>query len=209
MPAREKIAAWLLATCVAGGLTAPTVASPAVPGPPAPADPEKVEFFEKKVRPVLADHCYKCHGPQGKVKGGLRLDSAAGMTKGGTSGPVVVAGDPDASLLVKAVRYGDPDLQMPPKDKLPDAAVASIVAWVKMGAPLPTVPAAGASAVDWKRHWAFLPPRASPLPAIARAGWALNEVDRFILAKLEEKGLGPSPAADKITLIRRATFDLT
>src|SRR5262245_40846382 len=111
------------------------------------------EFFEKKVRPVLIEHCLKCHGDvKGKApKGDLRLDSRQAMLKGGDNGPAVVPGSPDKSRLVQAVRYQNPDLQMPPKGKLPDAAISDLVAWVKSGAVWPHTavgPATGASAFD-------------------------------------------------------------
>src|SRR5206468_321140 len=110
--------------------------------------PEGVEFFEKKIRPVLVERCYKCHSAQaGKLKGGLRLDSREEMLKGGDTSPAIVPGDPDKSLLVETIRYRNPDSQMPPKGKLPDDQIADLVEWVKLGAPWPkqaTAPAESA-----------------------------------------------------------------
>src|SRR5579863_6683402 len=123
--------------------------------------PEEIEFFETKVRTVFADHCYPCHSELApKVKGGLRLDSTAALLKGGTSGPAVIPHDPDASLLIKAIRYTDPDLQMPPKGKkLAADQIASLEAWVRIGAPLPSSPGAPNKMADISKartnHWAF------------------------------------------------------
>ncbi|HEY1380503.1 MAG TPA: c-type cytochrome domain-containing protein, partial [Gemmataceae bacterium] len=176
---------------------------------PAPAaDPAAVEFFEAKVRPVLAENCFTCHGPD-KQKAGLRLDSGAAVRKGGESGPAVVPGDPDKSLLLKAVRQTDADLKMPPKGKLPDAAVADLAAWVKMGAPWPA-DAKAAAADPAKAHWAFRPVKAPAVPEIPNPKSQIpNPIDAFVLAKLQAAGLSPSPPADRVTLIRRVTLDLT
>jgi hypothetical protein len=189
-------------------------------GPAAAADatPAGVEFFEKKVRPVLAEHCFPCHSAGAKKRrGGLALDSRAGMLKGGDSGPVLVPGQPDKSRLVEAVGYRNVDLQMPPRARLPDAAVADLAAWVKMGAPwpaegAPTRPVAGKESFDLRQrkreHWAWQPVRPHVPPAVKDPAWARTPVDRFILASLEDKGLTPAPAADRRTLIRRVSFDL-
>jgi hypothetical protein len=180
-------------------------------------DATAVEFFESKIRPLLVDHCYKCHsqGSEKGVKGGLYLDTREGLLRGGDSGPALKPGDPDASLIIKAVRYLDEALQMPPKDqKLQPGQITDLEAWVRMGAPDPrssnpgtapaTVPADKAS-----RHWAFQPVRKPALPQVANPAWPRTPVDHFILAKLEQKKLSPSPQADKRTLLRRAAFDLT
>jgi hypothetical protein len=188
----------------------------AASGAAAAAEPEAtgVEFFEKKVRPVLVEHCYKCHSAQAKsLKGGLRLDTRDGLRKGGDTGPTVVPGKPGASLLVKAVRYGDEGLRMPPKGKLPDAVVADLEHWVAAGAPDPRGAAAVATGTmdlrTARRHWSFQPIQDPPLPPVRNAAWPQTAIDRFVLARLEERGLSPSPPADKRTLIRRATYDLT
>ncbi|HZR19430.1 MAG TPA: PSD1 and planctomycete cytochrome C domain-containing protein [Verrucomicrobiae bacterium] len=186
-----------------------TIVLSASAGEPTPA---QLQFFENRIRPILADNCYKCHSVQSeKVKGGLLLDSREGVLKGGDSGPVLVPGDPEHSLLIKAVRYTDPDLQMPPKGKqLPDTAIADLVNWVKMGAPDPR--AATVAQKTWsdnsKTHWAWQPLGKPAVPSVSDPTWAKTPVDNFILAKLDEKGLKPNPPADKRTLIRRATFDL-
>jgi hypothetical protein len=163
------------------------------------------EFFESKVRPLLIEHCYECHSGE-KTKGGLALDTKAGWEKGGDSGPAILPGTPDASLLIKAVRYQDDDLAMPPQKKgvkLPDGAIASLIEWVKMGAPDPRVAEAklgGMSADEAKSWWAF-----QPLPQADKA----RSIDDFILTKLSEAKLQPAAPADPRTLIRRATYDLT
>jgi cytochrome c553 len=177
------------------------------------------DFFEKKVRPVLVDHCYKCHSAEAeagkKLKAGLFLDTREGMLKGGEGGPVIVPGEPDKSRLIEAVRYHNPDLQMPPKGpRLTDEQVADLAAWVKAGAPDPrtssaTQPAAPVDMGAATRHWSFQPPKQHAVPDVRRADWPKSAIDHFILAKLEQSGLTPAPPADKRTLIRRATFDLT
>jgi hypothetical protein len=163
--------------------------------------------FEKHVRPVLVEHCWKCHGPK-KQMAGLRLDSREAMLKGGDSGPVIKPGNPDASRLIQALRH-EGELKMPPRKKLPAADIANLAAWIKAGAPWP---AAGtvSEREAWKRHWAFQPVR-RPIPPGADAtglAWARNPIDLFILAKQKAKGLSPSPQADRRTLIRRLSFDL-
>jgi hypothetical protein len=180
-------------------------------------DPAQIEFFESKIRPVLVDHCYECHSQDAdKVKGGLLLDTKEGLLKGGDSGPAIVPGDPEKSLLIKAVRYTDEDLQMPPKNrKLASEQIADLEAWVKMGAPdtrLSKPVAILKSDEDRekaKKHWAFQPIVQPPVPRLSQlARWVQTPIDAFILAKLQEKGMTPSLPADKRTLLRRATFDL-
>ena len=178
------------------------------------------EFFEQKVRPVLVERCYKCHSAEAeKVKGGLRLDSREGWRSGGESGPAIIPGEPDKSLLIKAVRYLDKDLQMPPKDqKLSEAQIADLVAWVKMGAPDPrtnlvekVVSAAPKTSINFeeaRKAWSFQPPKATPPPKVKNIKWVQSPVDNFILSKLAAKNLKPASPADKRALLRRATFDL-
>jgi hypothetical protein len=174
--------------------------------------PAQLQFFENRIRPVLSENCYKCHSDQAeKVKGGFRIDSREGLLKGGDTGPAIVPGDPEHSLLIKAVRYTDQDLQMPPKgNQLPENVIADLVAWVKMGAPDPRLATVAQKA--WldssKTHWAWQPLARPSIPEVRDLMWAKTPVDNFILAKLEEKGMKPNPPADKRTLIRRATFDL-
>ncbi|HEX5218840.1 MAG TPA: DUF1549 domain-containing protein, partial [Verrucomicrobiae bacterium] len=173
---------------------------------------EHLEFFENKIRPVLAKECYKCHSTSAeKVRGGLLIDSREATLEGGNSGPAVVPGNLEKSLLITAVRYTDADLQMPPKGKkLTDEQIADLEAWVKMGAPDPRV--ATLAQKEWKDsakdHWAWQPLTKPVVPEVKNAAWAQSPVDKFILAKLDAKGLKPNPVADKRTLIRRATFDL-
>ena len=227
----------------------PLAAALALPGftPPARAAAAKLtaaetEFFESKIRPVLADNCYKCHSAGAeKIKGGLLLDTRDGVLKGGSTGPAVVPGNLDKSLLIAAVRYKDKDLQMPPSDKkLPDNVIADLEQWVRMGAPDPrteSVSAKAMYAVDLekaKQHWAYKPVVKPEVPVISESVISKsvtgnqtgtpaktgslntdslvadysNPIDRFILAAMLPKGLLPSKRADKVTLIRRATFDL-
>lgn len=174
---------------------------------------EQIEFFEKKIRPVLVEHCYKCHSADAKeVKGGLRLDSRNALRRGGDSGPVVVPGEPGESLLVEALKFED--LKMPPTGKLPDEVIASFEAWVKQGAIDPrdaSVPMTSAKKIDIaaaKQFWAFQPPRAHESPDVAAKAWPKRKIDGFVVAKLEQAGLTPSPPTDRRTWIRRVTFDL-
>ncbi|VTR93787.1 secreted protein containing duf1549 : Uncharacterized protein OS=Pedosphaera parvula (strain Ellin514) GN=Cflav_PD5224 PE=4 SV=1: PSCyt1: PSCyt2: PSD1 [Gemmata massiliana] len=177
--------------------------------PLAKPSPEHVEFFEKKIRPVLIKHCYSCHSAEAKkVKGDLRLDTREAVLKGGSSGPLIVSGDPAKSLLIQAVRHADPSLKMPPDVKLKSEEIADLEAWVKMGAPDPRDGGSGAKKIDFekaKEFWSFRP---VVRPEVPKSG-ATNPIDNFIQAKLDAKGLKPSPPADKRALIRRATFDLT
>jgi hypothetical protein len=176
---------------------------------PAEPTPEGVEFFEKKVRPVLVKHCYSCHSAKAKkVKAELRLDTRDGVRKGGTSGPAIVPGDPAKSLLVQAVRHAEPTLKMPPEAKLKPEEIADLEAWVKMGAPDPRTGAAASKRIDiekGKQFWAFRP---VVRPEVPKHGHA-SPIDNFIHAKLDAKGLKAVALADKRILIRRATFDLT
>jgi Protein of unknown function (DUF1553)/Protein of unknown function (DUF1549)/Planctomycete cytochrome C len=175
----------------------------ALAGPSFAADPGN-DFFEKKVRPVLVAHCLKCHSADPrKRKGGLALDSRAAMLKGGATGPAIVPGKPEDSLLIKAVRH-DGELQMPPKSKLPAAVIADLEKWISLGAPAP----AGAEAAGGPNCWAYQPPRRQPVPAVKDGNWPCNDIDRFLLVQQEAKGLRPVPDADRVTLLRRAYFDL-
>lgn len=203
--------------------TAPAVllvalgASGAVPAAQEDAAPEGMEFFEKKIRPVLAERCYSCHSAQaGKVKGGLHIDTREGLLRGGHLGPAVVPGHPEKSVLLLAIKHADPDLKMPPKTKLPPEIVRDFETWIARGAPDPRHADAGAAArkgaIDWeegRRFWSFRPLADPPAPAVRDRSWPESPIDHFILAKLEKKGLRPAPDADKRTLLRRATFDLT
>ena len=158
---------------VASLLTAGQLVATPVPAFPAP----DLEFFEKRIRPLLAERCYECHSADAKkLKGGLRLDSREAALKGGDTRAAVVHGQPDKSLLIEAVRYGNQDLQMPPKSRLSDAQVADLAEWVKRGAPWPTetaVARATTKGFDLQQrkqaHWSWAPPRAVPPPAVPPA----------------------------------------
>src|SRR5262249_45607502 len=151
-------------------------------------------FFEQKIRPVLVEHCYKCHSAQAKSpKGGLLLDSREGLLKGGDSGQAVVPGKPDAGLLLKAVRYTDEALRMPPKGKLPDAVVADLEKWTAPGAPAPPTSSTSfkivAAPPSARNHWAFQRIQGPPIPGVRDTAWPRTPVDHFVLARLEERGL--------------------
>jgi hypothetical protein len=172
-----------------------------------------VAFFEQKIRPLLVANCYKCHSHQAKnLRGGLYLDSKPGWTKGGDTGPALVPGQPDKSLLIEAIRYQG-EVKMPPKGKLSEQQIDLLVRWVRMGAPDPRdgTPAATARTIDieeGRHYWAFQPLHVKPPPAVKDAAWCRTPIDRFILAKLESKGLHPNPPAERRLLIRRVYFDL-
>lgn len=173
---------------------------------PLSTDRGQFEWFEKQVRPILAEHCYGCHGPL-KQMNGLRVDSRQALLSGGDSGPAVIPGAPDDSLLVRAVRR-EGDLHMPPEEPLSAEAVDVLVEWVRQGAFWPEG-GEQAGGVDWRGHWAFRPVSEQPLPEVGRPEWCRTTVDRFVLAGLESAGLGPSPPADRRTLMRRACYALT
>jgi mono/diheme cytochrome c family protein len=185
--------------------------APFLAAAPAPLTAAQTEFFENRIRPVLAQNCYKCHSSEAaKVKGELLLDSREGVLKGGESGPVVVPGEPEKSLLIKAVRYLDPDLQMPPKgEKLSEAQIADLATWVKMGAPDPrTAKPTQAKKSGASDHWSFKPVAKPSPPSTKDPAWSRHPVDAFIASELEAKGLKPSAPAEKRTLLRRVYFDL-
>ncbi|MDB6037520.1 MAG: xly 1, partial [Verrucomicrobiales bacterium] len=167
-----------------------------------------LEFFEKRIRPVLAERCYQCHSQQSeKIRGGLLLDSKAGLEKGGESGAVVVPGEPEKSRLIQAIRYSEKDLQMPPKQMLSSDQIADFERWVKMGAPDSRTSIATRTIST--NHWAFKPLRSQKTPKTANSRWPQSPIDFFVLARLEAEKLQPAHAAQKRVLIRRATFDLT
>ncbi|PHX95703.1 MAG: hypothetical protein CK546_01200 [Pedosphaera sp.] len=211
----NRFAASVIASlAVVAAISVAGAAEPAVDG---------VAFFEKRIRPLLAEHCYECHSATAKkAKGGLRLDSRGGWEKGGESGPAIVPGKPDDSLLIKGVRHWDKDFKMPPEKPLAPALVADLVQWVKLGAPdprtnapaavvttAPAKPAYGISLEEGRKHWAYQPVKAQPLPKLKEKTWPRNDVDHFTLARMEKAGVTPAPDADPRTLIRRVTFDLT
>ncbi|HTL68360.1 MAG TPA: PSD1 and planctomycete cytochrome C domain-containing protein [Lacunisphaera sp.] len=175
------------------------------------------EFFEQKIQPILSDNCYQCHSHQAdRIKGHLLLDSRDGILLGGNTGPAVVPGKPNDSLLIEAVSYTDEDLQMPPPNhggKLSAAQIADLTEWVRRGAPDPRVPVMAENGQAYggvgKNHWAFQPVHQPAVPVVHDTAWAISPIDQFVLASLEDRGLHPNGPADKRTLIRRATFDLT
>ncbi|MFO1022525.1 MAG: PSD1 and planctomycete cytochrome C domain-containing protein [Planctomycetales bacterium] len=179
------------------------------------ADPG-LEFFEKKIRPLLADHCYKCHSAASKkTEGGLSLDSRAALMKGGDNGPALVPGKPAESLLIKAVKYADEGLQMPPTGKLPEAAIKDLEQWIALGAPDPRGEVKPQPVVSWadtfksrSTWWSLQPVKAPKVPESPNAP-TLSPIDRFLDAKLQATGLTPAANADPRTLIRRLSLVLT
>ena len=175
-----------------------------------------LEFFEKKIRPLLSQNCFKCPSAKAKkLKGGLRLDYRAGILKGGDSGPAVRSGKPDMSRLVEASNYDNVDLEMPPSGKLNATQITDLTEWVKRGLPWPkeTVAVGGAHkefdlAQRQAAHWAWQPVKKQLPPKVKQVDWPASPLDNFILAKLEAAKLKPARQADKRTLIRRAYFDL-
>lgn len=173
---------------------------------------DALERFESKVRPVLASNCFACH-TRSKL-GGLAVDSRAALLQGGKSGPAVVPGDPEKSLLIQAVRHTHATLKMPPTARLKDAEVEQLEAWVREGAPWPEAkaPKAGHSGLEvtpeQRGFWSFQPVRKPMPPAVRNTAWPRGSIDRFVLAKLEEKGLQPAAEADRRTWIRRVTYGL-
>jgi len=170
------------------------------------------DFFEKKVRPVLVERCYSCHSASsGKHKGGLFLDSREGILKGGESGPAALAGDPGRSLLIRALTYTD-DLKMPPKGKLPASAIDDLSAWIRGGLAWPAADTTvkALKAVDARQAvpWSFRPIVRPAVPAVRDGAWPANDIDRVILARLEEGGFKPAAPAERAALLRRVTFDL-
>jgi mono/diheme cytochrome c family protein len=199
----------LIVGCLWWGLAAAVQAAD-----PLPADDSRIKFFEEKVRPILVEHCQQCHGTK-KQQADLRLDSLEGALKGGEHGPALIPGDPDKSLLISAVlRTGD--YEMPPDKPLTEAQIAALTTWVKQGAIWPgkaevVMTPTSPEGVERARreHWAYQAVRQPAIPAVKNGGWVSTSIDWFILARLEAQGLTPSPAADKRTLLRRITFDLT
>src|SRR5579862_7551131 len=198
-----------LAFALALGLFAHPVAAAS----PNSFSPHQIEFFENKVRPVLAGTCQKCHGAE-KQKGGLRLDSRDAVLKGGETGAAVIPGKPNESPMIDAVNYRG--LEMPPNGKLKADEIKALVEWVKMGAPWPKEqpPTSASRRADFtitdedRRYWAFQPIGKPQAPKVHRADWVANPIDAFVLARLEAKGLEPNPPADPRTLVRRLCFDL-
>tara|TARA_Y100000588_G_scaffold335143_3_gene375122 strand:+ start:9568 stop:12930 length:3363 start_codon:yes stop_codon:yes gene_type:complete len=197
-------------TALLGLLTGPLIAQ---------NDPRGLELFETEIRPILVEKCYVCHGPSDDPMGGLRVDSRKSLLKGGSRGTAIVPGNPDKSLLISAIRYDDLNLKMPPTGKLTVGEIKHFETWVSMGAPDPRVDQIPLVSTQetmnletGKKFWAFQPLNRNALPekrvTVANKQWATAPIDYFILAKLEENDLSPASPADKITLLRRATFGL-
>jgi mono/diheme cytochrome c family protein len=179
----------------------------------AQAPPQSSDFFENKVRPIFANNCYDCH--TSAEMGGLRVDSRERLLQGGKSGPAIMPGDPDKSLLIQAVRQTG-DLKMPKGGKLKPEEVQALAEWVKMGAPWPETKAAAVQSSpgrvitpEQRAFWSFRPLKDAPIPSVREKSWAKTNIDHFVLAELEAKGMKPVGPADRRTLIRRVTLDLT
>ena len=181
--------------------------------------PDALDFFEKRIRPVLVEECYECHAGE-KHKGGLALDSRDGLLSGGDTGPAVIPGEPEKSLLIRSITHVDADLMMPKKaPKLDDRVITDMIAWVKMGAPDPraradttrssTTRTSEGSAASKEQWWCFQPIKDPAPPVPQNAGWSEHSIDRFLLRKMEESGIVPAADADPRVLIRRLTFVLT
>jgi hypothetical protein len=193
-----RLLACLLALCLSNRLNA---------APPR----EGIEWFETQIRPILVESCYECHSARsGEVEGGLRLDSAAGILRGGDGGEIIVAGRPEASRLLAALMHED--LEMPPSGRLSERVINDFRHWIERGAALPpdsdTGDADGTPSGNWHEHWAFQPIARPALPDVGPSDWCKSPIDAFVLARLYDEGLSPSPAADRRTLIRRLYFDL-
>ncbi|MEM7305317.1 MAG: PSD1 and planctomycete cytochrome C domain-containing protein [Planctomycetota bacterium] len=184
-----------------------------------PDDEAGIELFETSIRPVLVERCYKCHGEK-RQRSELRVDGLTALIAGGERGPSVVPGDPDASLLIRAIRYDDEELEMPPRGKLDDAVIADFERWITLGAPAspdfsgepapagPPQPGEVFDLAELAKHWSFQPVRDPRAQTVTDADWPRGDVDRFLLASLEAEGLEHAPEADRRTLIRRLSFDL-
>ncbi|MCW1914770.1 DUF1553 domain-containing protein [Luteolibacter sp. GHJ8] len=180
-------------------------------------DPAHLEFFESKVRPILSQHCYSCHSADTKAAGDLRVDDLNGLLSGGNNGPAVVPGDPDKSLLIQRVVHKQERLLMPKEsDPLTESQISDLRTWIANGAawPLEKIPEdLGKVTAKYdklrKNHWAWQPLGSPALPAVREQSWVRGDIDRFVLAKLEEESLPPASDADPVTLLRRLSFDLT
>lgn len=176
----------------------------------------EIEFFEKEVRPLLVTNCFQCHSTGQKQKGGLLLDSREGLLTGGDTGPALVPGQAGDSRMVRAIRYDDTDLKMPPKGKLKDEEIAVLTKWVDTGAKWPAGPKPGIKGAvngefnfaERAKHWSFQPIQDVKPPEVKQADWPAADYDRFILAALEAKNIHPAPQTDKRSWLRRVTFDL-
>lgn len=204
------VALWLVSLGPAP--VGPMSTMPAVRAEGSTADLNGLRFYETRIRPLLIEQCGRCHGEQ-KREGDLRLDTPLGLSRGGQSGGLMVAGSPDSSLLIAAVRYQDESLRMPPDGKLSDVQIADLVRWIEMGAPHPESNGArrdvrSRDREDARQFWSFQLPRRAKLPPPSQPGWAASPLDHFVQAKLVEQRLAVSARADSRTLLRRVTFDL-
>ena len=190
-----------LRTIAAAAWTVLGVLAVAATAAAAPGDPDDAAVqFSRDIRPLLSDKCFRCHGPDEKErKAKLRLDTRDGLFTARKSDAPIVPGDPSASELIRRITSADDDERMPPVDSgksLAPGDIETIRQWVAEGA-------------EWQGHWSFVQPERPPLPAVSRRDWCRNEIDRFVLARLERERLAPQPEADRRTLIRRVTFDIT
>ena len=211
---------WLAGNLAVAVLLVAAVAAPQTPPPlnvttRAAIQSGNSDFFERRIRPLFAARCYSCHSAgSASTKGRLTLDTREAMLKGGTRGPAVDINHPEKSLLLTAISYSDPKLKMPPAGKLSAEEISQLTSWVRTGAPwpgtnLPQPPLKSVPGAVKSAFWAFQPPNVPVLPRVKNGGWIKGPIDRFVLARLEARGLSPAPAADLRTLLRRATFDLT
>lgn len=177
---------------------------------------EGIVFFEKKIRPALEKYCYRCHSDkEKKIKGNLVVDTKAGLLQGGDSGPAIVPGNLSKSILWKSITYSN-DMEMPPKNQMPDEVIADFKKWIEMGAPDPriqdTIPVKSTVTKEdiekGKKFWSFKVPKLVDPPKLTNRDWAKNDIDRYILGTLEKKKMAPAGDADPNTLLRRLTFDL-
>ena len=203
---------WIVVGSAVVAMTSAESPRTALRAAPPEDDASALAAFENEVRPLLAAKCYRCHGPK-KQESGLRLDRRDAALRGGESGPAVVPGKPEESLLIRAVRH-EGDLEMPPDDRLEDEQVAALTRWVARGAHWPddskgiaTRP--GEVTPEDRAFWSFRPVVPPPTPAVDDRDWPRTPVDPWILAALEARGLRPAAPAGRRTLIRRATFGLT
>ena len=199
-----KVVCLLIVIGVTSGACGPLVCAQSNP---------KVEFFEFKIRPVLVQHCYECHAADSQMlRGGLLVDSRQGLLEGGESGPAVVPGEPEESLLISALRHDG--FEMPPQQKLSQVIIDDFEKWIRDGAEDPrreTSEVAKPNLIDieaGRKHWAYQPLRTPVIPRVKNAVWPNNDIDRFVLAGLESARLQPGPDAEKIILVRRIYFDL-
>ncbi|MFN7627382.1 MAG: DUF1549 domain-containing protein [Pirellula sp.] len=176
---------------------------------------EQIEFFEKRVRPILVERCYECHGAK-EANGGLRLDHRDGLLLGGDSGAALVPNNPDASLIIRAVKYNDADLQMPPTGAIPATEIAVLEEWIRFGAmdPRESIPElennkpTGMSIADGREFWSMRPLANPAIPKVQNVDWVQTPIDAFVLERLERLGIAPAPRASRRDLLRRITLDL-